>query len=329
MKKHLLPERKAVVTNVQIENWKPSDKFYPKWRFEDGAEHKEFWLVRVDVRIGLMRESEITEKFFSEEEANAAAKRYTVGKEVAGKFSLFEMIPQEQRREIIESIINSGSSHGVAAGGASDAESPLAYIVLEEAGINKENFGGLADIVIEALGEQRINCLKDNYSENWEAAAAFEYCWLNIPHSSAAFLAAAHKYHYYISGDDFSAGYYWRDMEVTYHGIEAEAIKALNMRKNAGAKGSEASAKARTKRLNALLEGMELVAGRNPDILRLGPESLAQLGLFEAKNSQPKLWAVGEGQVNEYLGEMRRGEAGESIKTRYLTLFSSKPPKRS
>jgi hypothetical protein len=62
--------------------------------------------------------------------------------------------------------------------------------------------------------------------------------------------------------------------------------------------------------------------------MRLGQDSLVQLALETAEESDPYLWRQGKGQVQEYLGEIRRGEAGDAMKARYFALFPAKPPKQ-
>ncbi len=196
------------------------------------------------------------------------------------------------------------------------------------AGITEPNGLHVSRKVLDYLGKQRVGALKTRFGENWEAVAEFEYCWQEMPQSSAAFRAAACRYHYFISGNEFAAGYLSRDLEVLVHGVEEEATKAIEMRKKAGEAGSRTSAKAREARRSALLAAMEDVAQRNPDVVKLGEEALASLALSQSTEAESGLWRQGKGQAKEYVGEIRRGEAGEEMQARYRTLFGGKPPKR-
>jgi hypothetical protein len=77
------------------------------------------------------------------------------------------------------------------------------------------------------------------------------------------------------------------------------------------------------------MDAMEKVCQRNPDIANLGEDPISELALREAIQKDDSLWSQGKGQVQEYLGEIRRGEAGPELQSRYAALFGSKPPKRS
>jgi hypothetical protein len=76
------------------------------------------------------------------------------------------------------------------------------------------------------------------------------------------------------------------------------------------------------------MDAMEKVCQRNPDIAKLGEGPISELALREAIQKDASLWSQGKGQVQEYLGEIRRGEAGPDLQSRYLAHFGSKPPKR-
>jgi hypothetical protein len=313
--------RKTIIENVKITHVKRGDPFFPPDIAIEGNETaSEVWAIYTTYRTGLQPSKSFLGFAFSEDEANAFRERHRVGSEIPE--------PQcsgQEEIDAIRAIMKSGSLLGVSAG---DRESPLAFKVLGDSGIYQGRFRALSSEVIEFLGEQRVSEIKKLYGENWQIAAAFEYCWLNLPHSSPAFVAASYQYHYYITEDDFSAGYNWRDLEIMVHRVEAEALKAIETRKKAGKSGSEKSAKARETRRAALMVAFEDVAGRNPDLLKLGVAPLAKLALEKAVETDPSLWRQGKGQVMEYAGEIRRGEAGEYLKARFEALFPAKPPKR-
>lgn len=228
--------------------------------------------------------------------------------------------------ELVRNIMRPGFPLGIAAG---DRESPLAFHVLGDAGIYSERFGPLSGEVIDFIGPQRLGEIKELFGGNWQVAAAFEYCWLNLPHSSPAFVAASYQYHHYITEDDFAAGYHWRDLEIMVHGVEAAALKAIETRKRAGESGSAKSAEARKNRRANLMEQIETLAARNPDLTTLlGPEGVAKLALKECIKEDAVMWKQGRGQVAEYLGEIRRGDAGQDMQQRYKALFGDKPPRR-
>ena len=54
----------------------------------------------------------------------------------------------------------------------------------------------------------------------------------------------------------------------------------------------------------------------------MDPKAVANLAAEDAAKDAPSVWAQGRGQVDEYLGEVRRGEAGEELQARYQRIFA-------
>lgn len=102
-------------------------------------------------------------------------------------------------------------------------------------------------------------------------------------------------------------------------GREFERLK-FKRAKSAG----EKSASMRLQRMSHLLLHMEKLASENPALLRIGPNHLAKLACEDATAENPALWVQGGGQLEEYVGRIRRGEAGDDQRTRYFTLFPDK-----
>jgi len=111
----------------------------------------------------------------------------------------------------------------------------------------------------------------------------------------------------------------WIHDEDRLRGIKAESTAA-----DAGKKGGIKSADSRKKRIISLLDHMEKLAIANPAFTRMDAKHLAKLAVDDAAKEYPLLWKQGSNQVIEYLGEVRRGDAGSELKQRYLALF---PPK--
>lgn len=86
----------------------------------------------------------------------------------------------------------------------------------------------------------------------------------------------------------------------------------------------EKSANMRHDRMRTLLSCMEKLAADNPALLRMGAVTLAKLACEDATAQDPILWAQGGGQLDEYIGQIRRGEAGEDMQSRYLSIFPAK-----
>lgn len=318
------PTRKTIIEGLHIRHVRRGDPFFPpdkllKLLGEEQA--TEAWEIFTTTRTGLQPEKTNLQFVFSQHAADEIQANYTVGSEILSEFREIE----QRYIDFVRENMNSDLLFGVCAG---DGESPLALDILGDAEIHRERYGPISREVAEFIGKQRISELQEEFGENWQVAAAFEFCWLNLPHSSPAFVAASYRYHHYITGDDFSAGYHWRDLEIMVHRVEAEALKIIETRKRAGKSGSAKSSMARERRRINLFKKMETVAARSPDIVKLGADAIAKVALQECIEEDSALWRQGSGQVAEYLGEIRRGEAGSNMQERYQTLFGTKPPKR-
>lgn len=308
--------RKTIVTRVRVNHVASSDPFFPQWAVGERQNVTEVWWVSLSTRSGLLPERTMHRICFSKAEADDFVSRNPEGKE------LNDTIwpgAEGARQSYIRSMIDGGIA--TSAGHAGDCESPLAFDVLEKAGVTEAGYGDLSSAVLDCLGKRRIGELKNRFGENWRAAAGFEYCWIKFPESSPAYVAAAYQFHYYITGDDFAAGYLWRDLECLVHGVEAAAVKAIEMRKSAGEKGGKRAEAARARRRIELLCAMEGIVARNPDMARLGARTVSELAVQECVQANPGLWAQGRGQVMEYIGEMHRGEVGKDIRTRLHSMF--------
>lgn len=325
MTKHTQAIRKTVVIRIEVNHGDDSGPLSFVSGKPDIMEHKEAWWVTMSTQSGLLPEDMSLRMFYSEHEAKSFAGQHAVGTEIYETFSTRNWVGKEAKRhEYIRSRMDDNDIPNT--GRSAEEDSFLAFSVLSEAGII--HGAHASQKVLSTLGAQRIGELKNKHGENWEVAAEFEYCWLNLPASSPAYIAAAHRFHYYITHDDFAAGYLLRDLECLVHGVEAAAVKSFEMRKNAGAAGSKKSAQARAARRCALMDAMEVVAKRSPDVVKLGSKVVADLSLSDCIDDSPALWSQGQGQIDDYLGEIRRGEAGQELQSRFRTLFPEKPPKR-
>jgi len=83
----------------------------------------------------------------------------------------------------------------------------------------------------------------------------------------------------------------------------------------------QASASKRLDRIESLLSHLEKLISANPAMVRIPIEALAKLACDDARTENPTLWSQGAGQVVEYIGEIRRGEAGEQCRVRLIDLM--------
>lgn len=316
-------ERKTIVERVKIRPV-PPHKAKIRLPFEEGEEPEVVWEIMTTTRTGSLPSRLDLSYCISEEAANAHAQKFPVGREVTLD-EIFQDNP-DMVRELIDGRADPDYSHGFFVV-VKCYQRRLAARILERAGLTNF-YGQPSQEVADHLGRERIALFMDRFGENWTVAAVFEYCLLNFPRTSPTLMAAHHQYCHRITRDYFSAGYLLRDLEILTHGVEAQAMKSVEMRRKAGAMGSKASAAAREARRAALLGAMEEIARRNPDVARLGESALAELALYQCIGAEPSLWRQGKGQVMEYLGEIRRGEAGKEMQARHNALLGKKPPRR-
>jgi hypothetical protein len=117
-------------------------------------------------------------------------------------------------------------------------------------------------------------------------------------------------------------------LEGLVRDIESKALKAIEKEKRAGEAGGKSSQGARARRRVSLMDALEIVAGRNPDLVRLGmTPAIMELALEECKAADPGLWKQGLGQAHEYINEIRWGKAGQDLQQRFRAIFPE-PPKR-
>lgn len=133
-----------------------------------------------------------------------------------------------------------------------------------------------------------------------------------------------------LHGKIFSAGEAFVELRLKIEAEEAIRLGRARAEVNAraGRGGGTKSSKSREQRRSGLLSAMEKLAKENPAFLQLPPENIARVARNYAAEADKKTWAQGRNQFLEYLGEIRRGEAGEEAKARYESLFPQKPPKR-
>lgn len=285
------------------------------------------WEVVFRIQTGLLQEEEIALCCASEREALKWVNRFPIGSELppGSAFPSYAQLPEKRFQAEVQALVDSGPRIQMFKVEAS----LLPRRVLVEAKVFVSEDGRLSRMVRDQLGAQRLGELESKFLETSSVAAAFEYCTLMLPRHSAAFVAACCLYMQLIAKDGFSAGYLQRDLEQIVDGVEQTAVQAIAKGRNAGAKGREASVRSRKMRIETLLSGMEDAARRNPDIVSLGAATVAELGVKLAAEINPDAWRQGRGQLDQYLGEIRRGEAGTKAKARYDAIFGVRAPKRT
>lgn len=315
LNKYDQPNCRSIVESADVLHLKPGDSARPSFTNEGAFKDKDVWILALSIRTGLQKSSNTLRVFYDEAELLSAAKFYSIGKELY-EDDLASVLTKDELSMVFDQVI---SGNGSALFPTFDDDGYLSFDIKQKA--NLLDGCELSNRIYEYFSHEEIANLKELYSDNWEIIANLKYCWCNLPHTSLSFLISLYDYYYYVLRDDFSAGYLLKDIEQLSMGVEAEAAKSLAMREKAGQEGSKKSRQLRGKRIASLMDNVEAIVARNPDIARLGIGPVSQLAVQAAKIADPKLWGQGKGQIDEYLGEIRRGEAGPELKKRYLKIF--------
>lgn len=88
--------------------------------------------------------------------------------------------------------------------------------------------------------------------------------------------------------------------ELAEKGIAAEV--AIQIRTTASGKSSSEK---RQLRILQMLEKMEDLVEKNPVLLRIGIDEIADLAIQDASSASPDLWSQGQGRKDEYLDEIK------------------------
>lgn len=174
----------------------------------------------------------------------------------------------------------------------------------------------VSEKVLSWVGDEHINWMKGEFNENWPVVAIMEYCAEHFPTCSLAYLAAQAEYNYYINKDNITVGYISREILLIQGRAERLAKQKLQTAKNAGLGGGDASAKAKTQRLNSFMEEIEALGDLFP---RMNADVIEDKAFQNAVNKNTNLWCEGKGQKENYLSNHIRSQ--EPWKSRYNVIF--------
>lgn len=130
-----------------------------------------------------------------------------------------------------------------------------------------------------------------------------------------------------LAADAFDVGYFLGRSYSEYsvkrfiepHALVGRDFEALKEKRSKAA--GMTSVIKRAGRIQSLLTHMESLVEGSPALRRLDPTVLAGMAYEDAAAQDDRLWAQGKGQIEEYLGLLRRGEAGAEMQARYLKIF--------
>lgn len=306
------PNRETKIESVRLWSTKSGEIMHPSKMLGEslGLEMadlaNEIWHVFTTVKTGFDRTSSTLSLYKSEAEAVKATKAYPEG----------SILPQNElpipfRLQEIQQ--DDGGFSGLLTS-AGDTDFFKCYDVLMGAGIIQRNTDP-TKAVLDWLGEDRVASLTAEFSANWHIAAELEYCAHHFPRSSLAFTSSLIFFNYFITEDDFSAGYLLRELEFIMGGAEEIATSAAKLRAKAGAAGGEASRSAKNRRLKAFMEEIENLGDLFP---RISERGIVDQAFQNAIIRDGKLWRQGKRQQAEYETELR---SDFDLRTRYFALF--------
>lgn len=273
---------KATVVSVDTVHLRRGEILFPE--LPEGSDKiDEVWMVSVRVKPNNAAPVCSIQYFPTVEHAKKHADLYPVGREVSTEATGDEIWQNLSR--LASEVVDGELALFARAG---DEELYLPWQVLRDAEISNPNGTETSQEVRNFLGKGRIGELKSRFGENWEAAAEFEFCVANLPHTSPAFVAAACRFNYFIQQDDFSAGYRLRHLEALIYGdgIDGDGAKALRRAARAG--GLARSATFEQSR-EEILEAMRKMVEDGLSVSRAS-ELAAARGLGTSPEANRKIW---------------------------------------
>ena len=220
--------RKALVTDISIECEERGSLGYPRDFLMNGSLPDSLWVVYLTIQEGLLPPISYREFF----ETEAGAREFCANHAIGSDFSR-PLEPALLKNVSFDSLVDANFLPLTNA----RTEAFSVFETLRTSGLTGIDGQNTSILVLDFLGDTRIRTLQERYGENWQAAACFEYCFYQLPHHSPAYIAAAHNFCYYITGDDFKAGYLLRDLEVLLANVETDALRGIKTRKSAKAGG--------------------------------------------------------------------------------------------
>lgn len=257
---HMSSNRTPKVTATSIRRATRDSALDEHWFKDRDANCRELWITSVCVKSGTLPASTGIIVHKSELAANESLSQYQTGSIFAPGQNEDDQFLTVQKAfgqrifdepELGRTFLSTPNDDGY-----------LAWKTLSDAGLN--DGVNLATKVSDYLGPERIKALRDIYGDNWQVAAEMEFCWYNLDSSSSAYVAAKHQYNFFVSQNDYAAGYLQRDLEILTEGVEDAVERAtafFEKQSKRSAKGGEANAiKAQTRRLTFFSLALKSVA---------------------------------------------------------------------
>ena len=306
-KRATIPNRETIVVSAEIHQGLKCPSGLPIRRVNDGTEaRKGDWLVAISSKTGMDNISTSLFACESKAEAEKVLKAHPIGENLEDMEKIKFLLENEISGEQIHFFISDGESfHGVC------------YEVLFDSGVITKGYN-TAKIVFDDFSIAEKDAYKSRYGDNWEVALWAAYVLSRYHSTSLAGYAVRIFFCHYILGDDYLAGYLWREMEMVLSESETVALQEAARKRKSSWMSGKASHDNKMKRIEALLSEMERIALNNPDTHIYGDVMLAQAAMKKAIEANPELWSQGQQQHKNYLSEMR---TNPDLRPRYLKMF--------
>lgn len=213
------------------------------------------WATRITTRTGLDKESVGGEYYSSLSKAEESLRQLPIGTSFGDGYGY-----PKRFRELFQGADPQILLGHMYSAGEDDLMFGQCYEALHKAGVKDSRFN-TSSTVLEWVGDEHVEWMRDAFGENWTAVAELEYCLNHFADSSLAGLAARVFFAYFVSGDDFSVGYFSKEIEMILGGAEDIASKTKEVQKRAGAAGGKSSHERRIANLEVLMQEIERLAG--------------------------------------------------------------------
>lgn len=295
--------KRTIIKQVVGEDFGPSEE---NLSFYGGSLAKlkrgdPIWRVSLTTKEGLDKEAVSWQYFTSLEEAEAELQFIPEGMSFGDEIG-FPMRFKEFGADFLAPMF----------GAYDDGFWVHVYEALQGAGVLTEA-NMTSQMVLDWVGEEHIDWMMGEFGESWSVVAELEYCVAHFPKSSLATLGALIRFFEFCAIEPFSVGYFVRQFEVIYHGVEELAKSASDTRKKAGAGGGQVSGRTRHENLLAFMSEIEMLGDLYPRVSEAVIFSQAYANTA-AKRKMPKTKKV----IEEY-GVTIRSEA--PFKARFDAIF--------
>lgn len=300
-------EKTSIYSTMPGDAFHPSEHLYPTPELSVEQAKGEVWHVHVTFKTGFDQRQSSVFLFGKLADAQEMMKKYPIGKKLDAAVKKYPWSFQE--------IFDGGTSNPLGFFGAGDEDMFLCYEVISGAGFKVSGSGTTPEV--EAWhGGDKLDWFKKTFGENWAMAADLEYCLNQFSTSSMVVVACKALFNYFVQHDNYSAGYFVRELEMMHGGAEQMAADAIKLRESAGRGGSRASRAAKGKRLNQFMFEIEALGDLFP---RISEKAILDQAFINAIEAEPNVWKQGRGQQEQYETELR---SDAEFRDRYFRIFN-------